>query len=320
MKYASIDTGTNTLRLLIAEKAPHGALKPLLYKRAITRLGGGYTVEAGMTPPAMERSVRALTEFGKIISDYEAERVRATATSVVRRAVNRQAFLDEVKKRAGIEIEVIDGLTEAALTLLGVNSVITGEATRSLVMDIGGGSTEFIVTRNGVSIGAWSLEMGVVRLTEKFLGHDPPQGGELHAMEDEIRGEITGLKERMGAEGVNPAIYNGTDALFIGTAGTITTLAALDRNIDEYDRDKINNYRLSKQRVEFFYRYLAGLSIKEKKGLAPLEKGREDLIIPGAAITKITMEAFGFNEVRVSDAGLLEGLIIKMTEDYGGLD
>jgi len=320
MKYASIDTGTNTLRLLIAEKAPDGALKPLLYKRAITRLGGGYTLETGMDSAAMERSIKALTEFGKIISDYGAERVRATATSVVRRAVNRDFFIGEVRKRAGIEIEVIDGLTEAGLTLLGVNSVITGEAARSLVMDIGGGSTEFIVTRDGASIGAWSLEMGVVRLTENFLGHDPPQGGELHAMENEIRGAISGLRERMRAEGVNPALYNGSKTLFIGTAGTITTLAALDQDLDEYERDKINNYTLSKQRIDFFYKYLAGLTIKEKKGLAPLEKGREDLIIPGAAITKITMEAFGFNEVRVSDAGLLEGLIIKMTEDYGGLD
>jgi len=320
MKYASIDTGTNTLRLLIAEKAPHGALKPLLYKRAITRLGGGYTLEAGMDSAAMERSIKALTDFGKIISDYGVERVRATATSVVRRSVNREFFLNEVKKRAGIEIEVIDGLTEAALTLCGVDSVITGEAARSLVMDIGGGSTEFIVTRDGVSIGAWSLEMGVVRLTEKFLGHDPPMSDELEAMEVEIRGVITGLRERMRDEGVSPALYNGGDALFIGTAGTITTLAALDRDLDEYERDKINNYSLSKQRVDFFYKYLAELTINEKKGLAPLEKGREDLIIPGAAITKITMEAFGFNEVRVSDAGLLEGLIIKMTEDYGGLD
>jgi exopolyphosphatase/guanosine-5'-triphosphate,3'-diphosphate pyrophosphatase len=320
MKYASIDTGTNTLRLLIAEKAPHGALKPLLYKRAITRLGGSYTVEAGMDSAAMERSVRALVDFAAIIGDYGAGRVRATATSVVRRAVNRDFFIGEVRKRAGIEIEVIDGLTEAGLTLCGVNSVITGQAARSLVMDIGGGSTEFIVTRDGVSKGAWSLEMGVVRLTEKFLGHDPPMADELEAMEDEIRGKITWLRERMGAEGVNPTLYNGADALFIGTAGTITTIAALDQSLDEYERDKINNYRLSKERVDFFYKYLAGLTIKEKKGLAPLEQGREDLIIPGAAITKITMEAFDFNEIRVSDAGLLEGLIIKMTEDYGGLD
>ncbi len=319
MKYASIDTGTNTLRLLIAEKTSHGPLRPLLYKRAITRLGGGYTTEAGMAPESMERSIRALADFGDIIEDYGVDRVRASATSVVRRAVNRDAFLHEVKKRAGLEIEVIDGLIEARLTLKGVNSVITGQAERSLVMDIGGGSTEFIATLNGKSMGAWSLEMGVVRLTEKFFRHDPPEAGELRAMEGEIRGVIGELMQMMSESGVDPALY-GHEAVFIGTAGTITTLAALDLGLDEYDRDKINNYTLPEQRVGYFYEYLAKLTIEAKERILALEKGREDLIIPGAAITKITMEAFGFNEVKVSDAGLLEGLIIEMTEDYGGLD
>ncbi|MFQ5354672.1 MAG: exopolyphosphatase [Thermodesulfobacteriota bacterium] len=314
MKYASIDTGTNTLRLLITEMAPDGSLRPLLYKRAITRLGGGYTDAAGMTAEAMERSIRALTEFGALIRDYGAEHVHATATSVVRRALNRETFLREVRKRAGLDIDVIDGTEEARLTLLGVNSVITGAPARSLVMDIGGGSTEFIATDNGLSAGAWSLEMGVVRLTEAFFSHDPPEPLELEAMEEEIRGVIQRLRERMGREGVDPAIYSGAKAAFIGTAGTITTLAALDQDLEEYERDRINNYTLTKERVEYFYRYLAGLTIKEKQDILALEKGREDLIIPGAAVTQIVMETFDFKEVRVSDAGLLEGLIIEMRQ------
>ncbi len=314
MRYASIDTGTNTLRLLIAEKAPDGKLRPLLYKRAITRLGGGYTVEAGIAPPAMERSIRALTEFGEIIVDYGVESLRATATSVVRRACNRDYFLNEVKKRARIRIEVIDGLEEARLTLLGVGSVITPEPARSLVMDIGGGSTEFIATSEGLSLGAWSLEMGVVRLTEKYFRNDPPERAELDAMEAEIRGVIDGLYAQMRDSGLDPDLYK-KEAVFIGTAGTITTLAALDQDLEEYDRAKINNYRLSRKKIEGFYRYLSGLTIKEKERLLALEKGREDLIIPGAAITAITMKVFGFNEVKVSDAGLLEGLIIEMKKD-----
>ncbi|MFQ5480074.1 MAG: exopolyphosphatase [Thermodesulfobacteriota bacterium] len=313
MRYASIDTGTNTLRLLIAEKAG-GGLRPILYERAITRLGGGYTVEAGMAAAAMERSIRALTGFSSIIKEYGVSSVRATATSVVRRAVNSDLFLNEVKKKAGLEVEVIDGLTEARLTLLGVNSVIREPHERSLVMDIGGGSTEFIATLKGESLGAWSLEMGVVRLTERFFKNDPPQSTELLAMEEEIRGVITGLRERMGGNGVEPALYSGSDTLFIGTAGTITTLAALDQNLDEYDRERINNYTLTRERIEYFYKYLSSLTIREKEKILALEKGREDLIIPGTAITLCVMDAFGYKAVKVSDAGLLEGIIIEMRQ------
>ncbi len=313
MKYATIDTGTNTLRLLIAEPGPGGGLRPLLYKRAITRLGGGYTVEAGMATEAMERSISALTEFGHIIRDQGVQQLRATATSVVRRARNSDVFIQEVKNRAGIEIEVIDGMEEARLTLMGVNSVISEPAERSLVMDIGGGSTEFIATLKGESIGAWSLEMGVVRLTERFFNSDPPCRDELFAMEREINEVISGLFRQMTADGVDPVQYYGGGGVeFIGTAGTVTTLAALDQDLEEYDRAKINNHTLSRQSVEYFYKYLSGLTISEKESILMLEKGREDLIIPGIAITLAVLHRFGFQAVKVSDAGLLEGLIIEM--------
>ncbi len=315
MRYASIDTGTNTLRLLIAESKGMGEVRPILYKRAITRLGGGYTKETGMALEAMERSVRALSEFSKIIKDYGVDHLRATATSVVRRAVNKDTFLGEVRERAGITIDVIDGLTEAGLTLKGVMSVIKGAPSRTLVMDIGGGSTEFIATHEGRSVGAWSLEIGVVRLTEKFFLHDPPEASELRLMEEEIESAIEDLMERMREAGLDPDLYGQRgESAFIGTAGTITTLAALDLGLDEYDRDKINNHALSRQRVEHFYKYLSALTIREKEEILALEKGREDLIIPGAAMTLSVMDAFGCSEVKVSDAGLLEGLIIEMIE------
>ncbi len=315
MKYASIDTGTNTLRLLIAEPGGPGALKPLIYKRAITRLGGGFDPGRGMAPDSMERSIRALTDFAAIIKSEGVQRVRAVATSVVRRAVNRQDFLQEVKRRAGITIEVIDGMEEARLTLRGVRSVISGAAHRSLVMDIGGGSTEFIATEDGRSQGAWSLEMGVVRLTEKYLLHDPPEAAELRGMEEEISSVIRSLKDRMREAGPDPALYGeARGADFIGTAGTITTLAALDLGLDEYDRVQINNHTLTRRKVEHFYKYLSALTIREKSEIPALEKGREDLIIPGAAITLSVMDAFGYSEVKVSDAGLLEGIIIEMIE------
>jgi exopolyphosphatase/guanosine-5'-triphosphate,3'-diphosphate pyrophosphatase len=167
VKYASLDIGTNTFRLLIAE-VDGAALKPLLYKRAITRLGGNFT-DAGIDVKAAERAFSALTDFRKIISENGVDKVYAAATSVVRRARNRDWFLSEVYKRTGFKLDVISGDEEARLSLLGVMNVIRDSRDRRLVMDIGGGSTEFITTKGGAIRGAWSMEMGVVHLTEKFL-------------------------------------------------------------------------------------------------------------------------------------------------------
>lgn len=312
MKYASIDIGTNTLRLLIAEAASDGGIRPLVYKRAITRLGGNYSVEDGIDPASASRSFRALEDFKKIIAENGASEVMATATSVVRRAVNRGWFLEEVLKRTGIGIRVISGDEEARLSLLGVLSVIEDGRSKKTVIDIGGGSTEFIFTDNGALKGAWSMEMGVVHLTEKYLKSDPPAPGELKGLEDSVRGVIGELKGLMDKGGVDPDGYSGQDGgTLVGTAGTITTLAAMDQNLDVYDRARINNYTLTKEKVRSMYAYLAGLKFKERERVLSLEKGREDLIIPGTAIVLQTMEAFGFDAMKVSDAGLLEGIILQ---------
>jgi exopolyphosphatase/guanosine-5'-triphosphate,3'-diphosphate pyrophosphatase len=167
MKYASIDIGTNTLRLLIAEPEPT-VLRPILYKRVITRLGGGYTGETGIDRASAERTIRALEDFKRAIEDYGVSRVFAVATSVVRRAVNRAWFLSEAFKRTGLNISVIGGNEEARLSVLGVLSVIGGgDGGTRFVVDIGGGSTEFILTRGSEVVGTWSMDMGVVHLTEK---------------------------------------------------------------------------------------------------------------------------------------------------------
>lgn len=312
MKYASIDIGTNTLRLLIAEAGTNGGIRPLVYKRAITRLGGGYSVESGIDPASALRTFRALEDFKKIIVENGAAEVLATATSVVRRAVNRGWFIEEVLKRTGIGIRVISGDEEARLSLLGVLSVIEDGWSKKTVMDIGGGSTEFIFTDGGILKGAWSMEMGVVHLTEKYLKSDPPAPGELKGLEDSVRGVIGELKGLMDKGGVDPDGYSGQyGGTLVGTAGTITTLAAMGQNLDVYDRERINNYTLTKEKVRSMYAYLAGLKLKERELVLSLEKGREDLIIPGTAIVLQTMEAFGFDAMKVSDAGLLEGILLQ---------
>lgn len=313
MRYASIDIGTNTLRLLIAEADKH-SLKPVIYKRAITRLGGNYTVNAGIDPASAERTFKALTDFRKIIDENNVADVFATATSVVRRAVNKDWFTAEVLKRTGIKVNIISGDEEARLSLMGVLSVIDGQDAKRVVIDIGGGSTEFIFTEKDKIKGAWSMEMGVVHLTETHLKSDPPEKEELAGVEAGIKDVITELKSLMEKGGIDPLEYSKSEgATLIGTAGTITTLAALAQNLDVYDRSRINNFTLTKDMVKGMYEYLSSLKIKEREKVLALEKGREDLIIPGSAITLITMESFGFDSIKVSDAGLLEGIILQRT-------
>lgn len=310
VRYASVDVGTNTLRLLIAE--PSGRdLRTLAYRRKITRLGGGYTEEAGISREAAERTFTALREFKDEIDSAGAEVVVAFATSVVRRAVNRAWFIDEARRRTGLDVAVITGNEEARLSLLGVLSVLDGVGGKKLVMDIGGGSTEFIASSGGAELGAWSMELGVVHLTEKYLRSDPPAESELALVAGEALKTINDLKGRMRADGVDPGEFSGVcGAEFVGTAGTITTLASIDQDLKEYDRSRINRHTLKKERIAEILRRLSGMRLKEREEVLSLEKGREDLIIPGTAITLLVMGSFGFDEVRVSDAGLLEGIMI----------
>ena len=309
MRYASIDVGTNTLRLLIAEQQGRD-LKSVLYKRRITRLGGGYTEEGGISNDAAQRTFAALEDFRREIDNAGATVIMAFATSVVRRACNREWFRDEVRKRTGMELTIIPGNEEANLSLLGVLSVIDDRSGKKLVMDVGGGSTEFIATVDGIAAGAWSMELGVVHLTEKYLKSDPPSDGELAQIGDEVRGVLDDLKSRMRQDGVDPEDFSADGTAFVGTAGTITTLAAIDQDLEEYDRARINNYTLRKEGIAAIFRRIARMKLSEREEVLKLEKGREDLIIPGTAITLLAMESFGFNEAKVSDAGLLEGIIL----------
>jgi exopolyphosphatase/guanosine-5'-triphosphate,3'-diphosphate pyrophosphatase len=320
MKRASIDIGTNTVRLLIAEVVDGSidSIKPLLIKRAITRLGGGYSEKHGITSEARERTVKVLEEFASVIEAEGVESVTVSATSVMRRAVNSDDIIREVKERTGLEIEMITGETEARLSMLGVLSVLSQPRPTgtSLTIDIGGGSTEFIasasVSNSNEIKGLWSLDLGVVHLSEEFLKSDPPTESELLKMEAEIEGAFGVLKARMKADGVEPESYSTeAGALFIGTAGTITTLAALEMDLDEYDPERINNYCLNIESVEDIFDRLRRIKIAGRKRIAAIEKGREDLIVAGTAVALGAMRAFGFDNLLVSDAGLLEGLLLR---------
>lgn len=299
-RYASIDLGTNSARLLIGLVDPRKRIQPLVVKRMITRLGGGFSKESGLSPEARARSLAVLREFAADIGHWRAAKVRAVATSAVRDAANGADFIGEVQRETGIRLEVIDGSEEGLLTLSGIFSGIHAEG-NSFLFDIGGGSTEYTLARNGVSLFTRSLPLGVVRLIEGK--------GSVEAMDDKVCRELEKLRRAMASAGLGGF---AADTRFIGTAGTPTTLAGIDLALDNYDSRSVNGHCLSLETIRKIYARILPLTPEQRLAVPGVERGREDLIVGGALITIRTMEIFGFDTLVVSEGGLLEGLLLSI--------
>lgn len=297
---AAIDLGTNTARLLIGHREPAGVIKPLLVKRWITRLGGGFSKELGISEEAKMRSVAALKDFAMEIKTHGVAKLRAVATSAVRDAVNGKALCDEICQETGIRLEILDCREEGLLTLRGVLAGIDEPNDDFLVFDVGGGSTEYTLTLDRKPIFTESLPLGVVRLTE---GKKSPE-----AMEDKISRELTTLRSKLVHDDLLKSLNRVS---LVGTAGTATTLAAISLKLENYDYRLVNNYSLSLDEIRQIYATLLPMTPDERLNVTGLEKGREDLIIAGILVTLKTMELFGFQKLKVSDFGLLEGLFLE---------
>jgi len=302
-RVASIDLGTNTARLLIGSSGS-GRVERHFISRRITRLGGGFTRDRGISPEAALRTISALKEFAQSLHEYEVDRVRAVATSAVRDAVNRTEFCDAVKSATGIELEVISGELEGKLTLSGVISGLDVIPGSMFVFDVGGGSTEYTLASGEDILFTRSLPLGVVRLTEGKVGID--------AIAAKVEKELCLLSSELQSASLHGRLSSGT---LIGTAGTATTLAAISLKLSDYDYRKVNNHLLSLDEIKAIFRTLLPLSPEERlHQIAGLEKGREDLIIAGTILTIKTMELFKFSNLKVSDYGLLEGVLIHLAD------
>lgn len=302
MRIASIDIGTNTLRLLVLH-AEEGKTPVKLYTgREITRLGEGFTEESKLiNQNAMNRSLRALSNFSRIIKRYGVGKMRAVATSAVREALNGSEFIKRVKDETGIDVEVISGEEEAGLTVLGVLGSVSFDTPDCLIFDIGGGSTEYVYVKKGEIADVSSTELGVVTLTERYLlKSDADSESDLAALDEHIESVL-----KRGLTGFPGPPYNQLTA--IGTAGTPTTLAAMELRLSRYDPELVNNFTLTKDMITATLKKLVGMPRQERTKIPGLEKGREDLIISGILITLRTLERFSSDRMLVSDAGLLEG-------------
>ena len=302
-RLAGIDVGTLTCRLLIADLPPSGPLKEIRSDRRILRLGEGVDQSKRLKREAMDRVLHCLREWQGLIDSYHVQARTAVATSAVRDAENRQEFLDRVKSETGLNVEILTGEQEAQRTMLGIRSGLPNGIADVLALDIGGGSTEFIFARQGQPPVVRSIDIGVVRLSERLLHHDPPTESEVEQGREWIRRETT-----QALAGMPPR----TGATFVGTAGTITSLAAMAQQLPTYEPAKIHNYRLTLKTSVNLEHQLLSRTKAERVGMPGLEKNREDVIAAGAIILRTIMETLGEQECLVSDLGLREGVLIHL--------
>lgn len=303
MRLAGVDIGTLTCRLLIADLPLSGRLIEVRSERRILRLGEGVDLTKRLSVAAMDRVLQCLREWRELVDAAHVDATAVVATSAVRDAGNRDEFLDRVKREAGFEVELISGEEEARRTMLGIRSGLPQGVTDVLALDIGGGSTEFILDRPGQNPVVRSIDVGVVRLCERLLHHDPPTVEELRQAREWIARETEIAVAGMG---------NYQTAAFVGTAGTITSLAAMAQELPTYEPARIHNYRLQLDTIHELEHTLLSRKKTDRTSLPGLEKGREEVIAAGAIIIRTIMETLGMSSVLVSDLGLREGVLIDL--------
>ncbi len=302
-RLAGIDIGTLTCRLLIADLAPGHPLKELQSERRILRLGEGVDHTKQLSAAAIDRVIHCLHEWRGIIDRQHVEATAVVATSAVRDACNRAEFLDRVKAECGLQVELISGEEEARRTLLGIRSGLPAGVTDILALDIGGGSTEFILDRPSQQPIVRSLNIGVVRLCERLLLHDPPTDEEVRKAREWVTRET---KEAVAVMG------DYRQATFVGTAGTITALAAMAQKLSTYEPARIHNYVLRLDTIRELEQTLLSRTKADRIGLPGLEKNREEVIAAGAIIIRTIMETLSQEACLVSDLGLREGVLIVL--------
>src|SRR4051794_7866431 len=308
MRAAAIDIGTNSTRLLVAEvDRPDGALVTLDRRMTITRLGRGVDASRRLAPDAVTRTVDALAEYRTAIDAIGGvTQVRATATSAARDATNRDEFFVAAHGALGVTPELLSGQEEARLSFLGATTGLADVAPAPyLVVDIGGGSTEFVVGTDAPE-GLVSVDIGCVRITETWLHSDPPTPEELSQAVHVVREHLADVRREV------PAV--ATAKTLVGLAGTVSSFAMIEQGLPEYDRDKVHHFRLTKAAAEDVFRTLATESAADRRHNPGLELGRVDVIVGGAVILVSVLRTFGFDEMLTSEADILDGLIRDVTD------
>lgn len=308
-RVAAVDCGTNSLRLLIADVTsgqPGDALRELTRRMEIVRLGQGVDRTGQLDPAALERTAVVLRDYAQLIRDFRVEQVRMVATSATRDAANRDAFVAMVTEVLGVAPEVISGDEEAQLSFRGATAGLAEVSEPVLVADIGGGSTELVLggrSRSGalVPTAAVSLDVGCVRLTERYLDADPPTEAQLAQAASEVGQALDRALERVPL---------ASAATVIGLAGTVTTVAAAVLELDRYDPLRIHGARLPAPAVQAACHRLTHATRAERAALPYLHPGRVDVIAGGAVVLEELLRRCTVDTLRVSECDILDGIAL----------
>ncbi len=298
---AAIDCGTNSTRLLVSR----GGTETLDRLMTITRLGEGVDQTGRLASGAIGRTLDCLRRYRGVMDRHGVEAVRITATSAARDAANRDELFDVAEAVVGTRPELLSGLAEGQLSFRGATADLNPDLGPFLVADLGGGSTELCVGTTGCEA-AMSLDVGCVRLTEKYLHSDPPLPEELHACISVTGTYLDDVDREM------PAARQART--FVGLAGTISTAAAVEQGLQTYDRDKIHHYELTKAAAEDVFRTLATESRADRAFNPGLEPGRADVIVGGMAVLVKIMRYFGFESCLVSESDILDGMVLSLLD------
>ena len=297
-RVASIDIGTNTILLLIAEVG-EGEINPLFEMETVVRLGENLQKTGVISSQAMDRGLQTLTQYLKQCQVWEVQKLFAVGTSALREAKNSEVFLRLVKEKLNLSIEVISGEEEAQLSFLAVAKDLQEQEKSILVVDGGGGSTEFILGR-GDQISRWiSLPLGSVRFTEEFLHSDPVQEEEWQKMEQEIRKLLINIP------------HSKEPLSIVAVGGTATTLASVEQGLEDFIAERIHHFVLEKEALKNQLLLYRTKTIEERKKISGLPMARADVILAGAAILYLTMEEVKRPSVLISCHGVRHGLIYK---------
>lgn len=306
-RFASFDLGTNTFLLLIAD-VEDTRIEPVYEKETVVRLGKGVAAAGNLNAEAMQRGLACLQEYLTLAKQHGAEKIFAVGTSALRDAANRREFLEAVFTKTGLRIAIISGEKEAQLTFAGALSNKADLSGPIAVLDIGGGSTEVVIGEstiligNELSLNARSADIGSVRLTERFAKSDPVRSEEVQRIREQAEKM---MRATWSTESLAPV------KTVIGTAGTITTLAAMALAMREYDPRRIDGFKLTRQKLGEITAAAARRTIAERQQMPGLSPARADVILAGALILETFLDLYQFAEILVSDRGLRYGVLVE---------